>query len=282
MTLSLNVAAPDSRRARYSVARRRAASAPTLTGELRARRHRDRRRARPRAARAATSAADATRRCISSGGDGGVQRVLLVGMGTAADRAGALRRAAAIAGAAGATGSASAELAFFAGALTTREAEAIGLGLIAGAWDFKELKTPPPAEEQRAPLDDGDDSRRRRGGGSSGVRAGARDRRRTLARAPARDAARQHLHARLSRRHGARYREAVRHDGHGARPRRDGAGEDGIVPLRRAGNAAGSEADRARVPRRPEGRQAGRARREGTLLRLAAASRSSRRRAWSG
>ena len=45
-------------------------------------------------------------------------------------------------------------LAFFAGALTADEVEAAGLGLIAGAWDFKELKTPPPADEQRAPLEE--------------------------------------------------------------------------------------------------------------------------------
>jgi leucyl aminopeptidase len=43
-------------------------------------------------------------------------------------------------------------LAFFAGAVTGDDVEAIGLGLIAGSWDFKEHKTPPPADEERAPL----------------------------------------------------------------------------------------------------------------------------------
>ena len=86
-----------------------------------------------------------------AGGDRGIQRVLLVGMGAASDRAGALRRAGAIA-ARQANRLGVGKLAFFAGALTDAEAEAAGLGLAAGSWDFKELKTAPPAEEQRAPL----------------------------------------------------------------------------------------------------------------------------------
>ena len=43
---------------------------------------------------------------------------------------------------------------FFAGALSETEAEAVTVGLIAGSWDFKELKTPPPAEDQRDPLEE--------------------------------------------------------------------------------------------------------------------------------
>src|SRR5690242_10037962 len=86
-----------------------------------------------------------------AGGDRGIQRVLLVGMGGAADRAAALRRAGAIA-ARQANRLGVGKLAFFAGALSDVEAEAAGLGLAAGAWDFKELKTAPPADEQRAPL----------------------------------------------------------------------------------------------------------------------------------
>ncbi len=86
------------------------------------------------------------------GADTGIQRVLLVGMGRVSDRALALRRAGAIAARqAGRLGAGA--LAFFAGSLTADEAEAAGLGLIAGSWDFKELKTPPPADEQRAPLE---------------------------------------------------------------------------------------------------------------------------------
>ncbi len=87
-----------------------------------------------------------------AGGERGVERVLLVGMGSAADRVGALRRAAAIAARqAGRLGVG--RLAFYAGDVTATEVEAIGVGLVAGAWDFKEMKTAPPADEQRAPLD---------------------------------------------------------------------------------------------------------------------------------
>jgi leucyl aminopeptidase len=81
----------------------------------------------------------------------GVERLLLVGLGKATERASALRRAAALAGRqAGKLGVS--KLAFHAGALTETEAEAVAGGLIAGAWDFKEMKTPPPAEEQRDTL----------------------------------------------------------------------------------------------------------------------------------
>jgi leucyl aminopeptidase len=87
-----------------------------------------------------------------AGGERGIQRVLFVGMGPATDRVGALRRAGAIAGRQ-ATRLGVGRLAFFAGPLTAGEVEAVGLGLIAGAWDFKEMKTAPPADEQRAPLE---------------------------------------------------------------------------------------------------------------------------------
>ena len=87
-----------------------------------------------------------------AGGETGIQRVLLVGMGRVADRTVALRRAGAIAARqAGRMGAGA--LAFFAGPLSTDEAEAASLGLVAGSWDFRELKTPPPAEEQRAVLE---------------------------------------------------------------------------------------------------------------------------------
>jgi leucyl aminopeptidase len=83
----------------------------------------------------------------------GVERVLLVGMGKAEDRVAALRRAAALAARqAGKLGAK--RLAFFAAGLTEQEAEATALGLIAGAWDFKELKTPPPAEDRRDALEE--------------------------------------------------------------------------------------------------------------------------------
>jgi len=83
----------------------------------------------------------------------GVERVLLVGIGKADDRPNALRRAGAVAARhAGKLGVR--RLAFFGGALSEGEAEALSVGLIAGAWDFKELKTPPPAEDQRDTLEE--------------------------------------------------------------------------------------------------------------------------------
>ena len=87
-----------------------------------------------------------------AGGEAGIQRVLLVGMGRVSDRAAALRRAGAIAARQGGRMGVGA-LAFFAGGLSPEEAEAAALGLVAGSWDFKELKTPPPADEQRAVLE---------------------------------------------------------------------------------------------------------------------------------
>jgi leucyl aminopeptidase len=78
----------------------------------------------------------------------GLERVLLVGVGKAEDRSSALRRAGALA-ARQAAKLGIRRMAFFAGALTEHESEAVSVGLIAGAWDFKELKTPPPAEDHR-------------------------------------------------------------------------------------------------------------------------------------
>ena len=99
------------------------------------------------------------------GGATGPARVLLLGLGTAPDRASALRRAGAIAARqAGKMGTG--ELAFHAGALTSAEAEALTVGLNAGAWDYTETKTPPPEDDRRAPLRaarilaDGDDAER--------------------------------------------------------------------------------------------------------------------------
>ncbi len=88
-----------------------------------------------------------------AGGERGIQRILLVGMGPAPDRPTALRRAGAIA-ARQASRLGVGRLAFYAGTVTASEAEAAGVGLGIGAWDFKEMKTAPPADEQRAPLDE--------------------------------------------------------------------------------------------------------------------------------
>src|SRR6476660_5630370 len=88
-----------------------------------------------------------------AGGERGIQRILLVGMGSASDRPAALRRAGAIA-ARQASRLGVGRLAFYAGTLNASEIEAAGVGLGIGAWDFKEMKTAPPADEQRAPLDE--------------------------------------------------------------------------------------------------------------------------------
>ena len=83
----------------------------------------------------------------------GIERVLLVGIGKAEDRVASLRRAAALATRqAGKLGVK--RLAFFASGLTEPETEATAVGLIAGAWDFKELKTLPPADDRRDALEE--------------------------------------------------------------------------------------------------------------------------------
>jgi leucyl aminopeptidase len=87
-----------------------------------------------------------------SGFAGGARRVLLVGMGAVTDRPGALRRAAAIA-ARQALKMGGGDLAFYGGASETREIEAIAMGLIAGSWQYRDLKSPPSADETRTPLD---------------------------------------------------------------------------------------------------------------------------------
>jgi len=150
MTLSLTTAAPDLGGLDTPLLVVALAAAPTLTADL-------------GAVDAATSGALA--RALSrrdfrggrdetlhlSGGERGPQRVLLIGMGPAADRVASLRRAGAIAGRQG-NRLGVGRLAFYAGELTAEETEAVGLGLIAGSWEFKEMKTAPPAEEDRAPL----------------------------------------------------------------------------------------------------------------------------------
>jgi leucyl aminopeptidase len=86
-----------------------------------------------------------------AGGSTGPARVLLVGLGKITARASALRRAGALAARqAGRMGVG--RLAFYAGALTGEETEAVAVGLAAGAWEYTDTKTPPPEEERRAPL----------------------------------------------------------------------------------------------------------------------------------
>jgi leucyl aminopeptidase len=87
------------------------------------------------------------------GGEKGVERLLLVGMGKVTDRLTSLKRAAAIA-ARKANQAGFGSLAIYAGKVTADEAEAITLGAIAGAWQMREFQSPPPDDEKRAPLTD--------------------------------------------------------------------------------------------------------------------------------
>ncbi len=151
MTLALTAAAPDLGTLETPLLVIALPSAPTLSGEL---------QPADQAANGALARALARRDfrggrdevLFLAGGERGIQRLLLVGTGNASDRAGGLRRAAALAARqAGRLGVG--QLAFFAGSLAANEVEAAGVGLVAGAWDFREMKSAAPADEQRAPLE---------------------------------------------------------------------------------------------------------------------------------
>ena len=86
-----------------------------------------------------------------TGASNGAARVVLVGMGKVVDRAGSLRRAAAIA-ARHAMKLGGGDLGFYLGEREPREVEATVVGILAGSWEYKDLKTPPPENEQRQPL----------------------------------------------------------------------------------------------------------------------------------
>ena len=88
---------------------------------------------------------------LLAGGERGIQRVLLVGMGSKpSDGALAVRRAATLA-ARQANKMGVGSLTFY-GAHSDSWAEAITIGVATGAWDFREMKSPVPEAEQRAPL----------------------------------------------------------------------------------------------------------------------------------
>ncbi|HZF66423.1 MAG TPA: leucyl aminopeptidase [Gemmatirosa sp.] len=82
----------------------------------------------------------------------GIERVLLVGMGKAAERASALKRAGGVAARAAAKLGVR-ELAFHAPAVDARGAEQALVGLDLGAWKYDDLKAAPPEDERRAPLE---------------------------------------------------------------------------------------------------------------------------------
>jgi len=87
------------------------------------------------------------------GTPGKVERVLLVGMGKASTLALGLRRAAAVA-ARQAHKAGVGAVTVWTPRLDAAGAEAIGIGLSLGCWEYTDLRTPPPADERRAPLVD--------------------------------------------------------------------------------------------------------------------------------
>jgi leucyl aminopeptidase len=86
-----------------------------------------------------------------SGNADGVARVILVGMGKVTDRAGSLRRAAAIA-ARQAMKLGGGDVGFVVEGAQAHDIEAATVGILAGAWEYKDLKTPPPENELRTPI----------------------------------------------------------------------------------------------------------------------------------
>ena len=85
------------------------------------------------------------------GTEGAIERVLLVGMGKITDRRSSLKRAAALA-ARRANQGGFGRLAIYAGSVSADDVEAITVGAAAGAWEFKEMQTPPPEDERRLSL----------------------------------------------------------------------------------------------------------------------------------
>ena len=139
----------------------------------------------------------------------GPGRILLVGMGTPTDRPGALKRAAAIAARQGHRMGVGL-LAWYAGDDSATAVEYAAIGLIAGSWEYTDLKTPPPDDERRAPLTDalivvGDD-REARAGLAAGEAIGAgHSLARTLAMMPGNLCTPDHLEAtarEIAQRHG--------------------------------------------------------------------------------
>jgi len=82
----------------------------------------------------------------------GPRRLLLVGMGAVTNRPASLKRAATLA-ARQALKLCVGEVVFYAGQINAEETEAVASGLIAGAWEYNELKSAPADGEQHKPLE---------------------------------------------------------------------------------------------------------------------------------
>ena len=96
----------------------------------------------------------------------GPRRLLLIGMGLVTDRRAAFKRAATLA-ARTAQRLGVGEMVWYSGQITPDETESITIGLIAGAWEYAELKSQLPEAERKKPLEQAtiltsntDDSRR--------------------------------------------------------------------------------------------------------------------------
>src|SRR3954467_3323314 len=96
----------------------------------------------------------------------GPRRLLLVGMGNVTDRRASFRRAATLA-ARNAQRLGVGEMVWYSGQITPEETESITAGLIAGAWEYADLKSAPPEGEGKKSLETAviltsntDDSRR--------------------------------------------------------------------------------------------------------------------------
>jgi leucyl aminopeptidase len=82
----------------------------------------------------------------------GPRRLLLIGLGAVADRRAALKRAATLA-ARNANRLGVGEMVWYSNQITPEETESITVGLIAGAWEYTELKSPAPEAERKKPLE---------------------------------------------------------------------------------------------------------------------------------
>jgi leucyl aminopeptidase len=82
----------------------------------------------------------------------GPRRILLIGMGAVTERRAAFRRAATLA-ARNAHRLGVGEMVWYSGQISPEETESITIGLIAGAWEYADLKSPVPEPERKKPLD---------------------------------------------------------------------------------------------------------------------------------
>jgi len=82
----------------------------------------------------------------------GPRRLILLGMGVVTDRRTAFKRAATLA-ARNANRLGVGEMVWYAGQITPEETESITIGLIAGSWEYADLKSPAPEAERRKPLE---------------------------------------------------------------------------------------------------------------------------------